>query len=399
MKQEPDLTPAIAALLDTYFHPLRRTVRRNLSRLSAAFLLLAVSVRFGYGGLHLTSVARALPEGKRFKSSYKWLSRFLKCKYFDPSSLAECMLALVLGHKPPPWVIVLIDQTTIDGVQVVNAAVPLEGRAVPVAWVDFEYPWKLLTPPSQNAIERMLLTWLQEATPAGVRLILVLDRGYARVEMIKDLNRSRQPFILRGTSKVIVEATVRGRRQRLSLGRLPHRTGIPVRYRHVLYHGLQKEPVDVIVYRGPGFQDAWFLIVPPDSESWLPTEEVVRLYRQRMQIEQCFRDWKSHLGLRGLRLQVQKPERILRLLMAFTLAYLFTLLLGQDPLAQQARPFFELQRRHPRHGTARVLSVLSMALYMISDPRWQRRAWDRLLRILSRLVRGRGVSLPLVLPP
>jgi hypothetical protein len=44
-----------------------------------------------------------------FKSSYKWLSRFLKCKYFDPSSLAECMLTLILGRKPPPWVIVLVD--------------------------------------------------------------------------------------------------------------------------------------------------------------------------------------------------------------------------------------------------------------------------------------------------
>jgi hypothetical protein len=44
----------------------------------------------------------------------------------------------------------------------------------------------------------------------------------------------------------------------------------------------------------PGFQSPWFLIVPPDSEAWLPTEQVVALYRQRMQIEHCFRDRKSH---------------------------------------------------------------------------------------------------------
>jgi hypothetical protein len=42
------------------------------------------------------------------------------------------------------------------------------------------------------------------------------------------------------------------------------------------------------VYCEKGFAEPWFLIVPPDSESWLPTAEVVRLYRQRMQIEQCF---------------------------------------------------------------------------------------------------------------
>jgi hypothetical protein len=29
-----------------------------------------------------------------------------------------------------------------------------------VAWVDFEYPWKKVDPPSQNTIERYLLTWL-----------------------------------------------------------------------------------------------------------------------------------------------------------------------------------------------------------------------------------------------
>lgn len=263
----------MGALIEGYFGCLRRPVRKNLTRLTGAFLRLALSVRFGYGGLHLTSVARVLPAGKKFKSSYKWLGRFLQCKYFDPSSLAECMLALILGKKPPPWVIVLVDQTTVDGVQVVNAAIPFQGRAVPVAWVDFEYPWKTLAPPSQNTIERYLLTWLGLALPPRVRLILVFDRGYARVELIQDLNRSRQPFLIRARSKVIVQAEVRGRRQRLSLGRLPHRSGRALRYRHVLYQSQKAEPVDVIVYRERGFEQPWFLLVPPDSEAWLPTQK------------------------------------------------------------------------------------------------------------------------------
>jgi hypothetical protein len=234
---------------------------------------------------------------------------------------------------------------------------------------------------------------LAQAAPRQVALLFVFDRGYARVELVGELNASRQPYVIRGKAGVIVQAVVRGRRQRLSLGRLPHRTGVAVRYRHLLYHGTKQEPVDVIVYRGKGFQDAWFLIVPPDSESWLPTEQVVALYRQRMQIEHCFRDWKSHLGLRGLRLEVQKPERLLRLLMAFTMAYLVTLLLGEDPLAQKLRPYFELQRRTPRHGTRKMLSVLSIALYLLADPRWQQGALERLAQILRRLVEHRGVRL------
>jgi len=392
MNQDKDLTLTVALLVETYFSGLRRTVRKNLARLTVAFLDLALSVRFGYGGLHLTSVARVLPDQVKYKNRYKWLSRFLQCKYFDPSSLAECMLSLLLGDKPPPWVIVLVDQTTLDGVEVVSAALPLAGRAVPVAWVDFQYPWTSVRPPSQNFVELCLFTWLVQAAPPGVRLVLIFDRGYVRVALIRELNRSGQPFVMRGRKDVIVEALVRGRRQRISLGRLPHRSSQPLRYRHVLYHSRQAEPVDVIVYREKGFQDAWFLIVPPDSESWLPTDEVVRLYRQRMQIEHCFRDWKSHLGLRGLHLQVDKSQRLLRLLMAFTLAYLLVLLLGQDPLAEKARPYFEAPRRRPRHGTRKVLSALSVALYLLANKRWALRALRRFVEILSRITNGRGVS-------
>jgi hypothetical protein len=392
MNHDKGLTLTVALLVETYFSGLRRTVRKNLARLTVAFLDLALSVRFGYGGLHLTSVARVLPDQVKYKNRYKWLSRFLQCKYFDPSSLAECMLSLLLGDKPPPWVIVLVDQTTLDGVEVVSAALPLAGRAVPVAWVDFQYPWTSVRPPSQNFVELCLFTWLVQAAPPGVRLVLIFDRGYVRVALIRELNRSGQPFVMRGRKDVIVEALVRGRRQRISLGRLPHRSSQPLRYRHVLYHSRQAEPVDVIVYREKGFQDAWFLIVPPDSESWLPTDEVVRLYRQRMQIEHCFRDWKSHLGLRGLHLQVDKSQRLLRLLMAFTLAYLLVLLLGQDPLAEKARPYFEAPRRRPRHGTRKVLSALSVALYLLANKRWALRALRRFVEILSRITNGRGVS-------
>src|SRR5437870_13634365 len=116
-----------------------------------------------------------------------------------------------------------------------------------------------IDPPSQNTIERYLLTLLGRAVPRGVRLILIFDRGYARVELIKDLNHGQQPFLIRARRKVIVQTKVRGRQRRLSLGRLPHRLGRPLRYRHALYHSQKAEPVDVIVYRGKGFQEPWFL--------------------------------------------------------------------------------------------------------------------------------------------
>jgi hypothetical protein len=60
--------------------------------------------------------------------------------------------------------------------------------------------------------------------------------------------------------------------------------------------------------------------------------------------------------------------------MRFTLTYLILLLLGWDPLAEKLRPYFEQQRWRDRHGTPKILSILSLALYLLSDPRWEQRA-------------------------
>jgi len=98
-------------------------------------------------------------------------------------------------------------------------------------------------------------------------------------------------------------------------------------------------------------------------------------------------------GLRGLHLQAQKPEPLLHLLMGFTLAHLLLLLLGWDPLAPKLRPCFEVARPRPRHGTQKILSALSIALYLLAGPCWSTHALWRFIAILSRLANGRGLAL------
>src|SRR5207245_1803245 len=82
--------------------------------------------------------------------------------------------------------------------------------------------------------------------------------------------------------------------------------------------------------------------------------DVVRTYRRRMQIEQSFRDFKTHLGVRGLQLKVRVTERLGRLLLAFCLAYALLVLLGATPAGHRARRDLEVLRRTPRHGTGRM---------------------------------------------
>jgi hypothetical protein len=95
----------------------------------------------------------------------------------------------------------------------------------------------------------------------------------------------------------------------------------------------------------------------------LSPKEVVDLYARRMSIEQGFRDWKTHLGVRGLVFYCENPApRLTRLLLGFSLAYLLCLALGASGEAPAVRAFVEIPRRQPRHGTRRTLSSLSIEI-------------------------------------
>jgi len=126
------------------------------------------------------------------------------------------------------------------------------------------------------------------------------------------------------------------------------------------------------------------LLVPVAYRNLLETDFVVDLYRERMQIEQSFRDFKTHLGLRGLNLQIDIAPRMGRLLLAFCLAYILCVLLGESSLRQQARRGFETPRHTARHGTRRTLSALSIAMLVLFHPAWVERAIALLLRLICK---------------
>jgi len=188
---------------------------------------------------------------------------------------------------------------------------------------------------SQNVVEEDFLRTLAASIPEGIQVVWIMDRGYARVSLLISCRQQQWLYIIRGRSAVKVQYQERGRVYRMGLGRLRHRQAEARRYRNVLYHGIKKERVDVIVYRERGFKEPWFLLVSPDSEDLLPTDLVLRWYRTRMRIEVSFRDFKSWLGVRGLHLKVRRTKRLGRLLAALVIGYILLLALGSSPAAEQ----------------------------------------------------------------
>jgi len=377
----------LRSLIDARLGELRVTVRRNLAAVSVAVMCTLGSVRSGNGRLSLSALARCLPTEGVQKTRYKRLGRFLDNKHFCQEGMIPALVSLVVGwgrdrkRKADTLVPILVDQTDIGGTPAIMAGVVHRGRVLPIGFACVEYP-KMRR--SLNTIETALLTLIAASLPKGVQAIFTADRAYGRYQLIRALNASGQRYVLRCKDNVVLWHEGQKRFPKDFAAPLD----TPVRYANLRYRKHGKEPVDLIVYHGRGFKETWYLLVPAGSEKTLPTRQVVEIYRSRMRIEQGFRDWKTHLGVRGLQLQNNRAVRLGRLLLALALAYICLLLLGSHAWVQNQRRRFETLRHKARHGARRTLSVLSHAMLFLAAPDLAEQAGRLLLRILAALARG-----------
>lgn len=358
-----------------------RWLSLGLALLSVAMLQLWQGARSGNGGLTLDALSRTLPLDESPKTRSKRLYRLLRNSSLDGTEMTPWLVRIALGANPRGWIPLVVDQTTIRGTQVIMVGIRVANRVLPVAFTCFEYP-KIRK--SQNLIENSLLQLVASCLPLSCKPVFLMDRGYARASLLKHLRTLSVPFLVRGRSQTMV----RKGKKRISLGRLSHRVGRARRYSNVTYQDVAQEPVDIVVFHDPNFKEPWFLLVPADSKDQLPTDNVVQLYRERMHIELTFRDWKTHLGVRGLRLEVDIAPRLGRLLLALSLAYIITILLGSGEIASAVRAHSEVLRSTPRHGTRRRLGALTIGILALSLGRFANLVERELERLLAAFERG-----------
>jgi len=383
--EESELVFAIDAAVCRAFCDLRRTVQKNLALLTVAFLRVVGAARSGQGRLSLAALFRVLPTAGTAHSREKRLHRFLRNQHLDPRGVTQGLARLILGKRGRGLWPIAFDQTKAGSTQALLAGVPFEGRTLPLAVYTFEYPWKERAAKSQNWLEEVFLADLEEALPRGAQAVFIGDRGYARASLLRHSSRLRRLYLIRGRSGTRVEYQGHS----CKLGELPAGKGKAIRYCNVFYQAHERVPVDVVAFHDPSFKEPWWLLVPPGTAKTLSTQTVLALYKERMHVEHSFRDFKTHLGLRGLKLKVRIAERTGRLLLAFCIAYCLALILGVSPEAEGARRDLEVQRRQARHGTRRTLSILSLAMLMLSHPRLRSRAWRRLRLIAARIAQGK----------
>jgi hypothetical protein len=385
-----DLLRRLMSLLFLYQGMIRVTILKNIALLTYALLTLFHGARGGNGWLSKAALARCLPLETTAKGREQRLSRFLANPRLTPEVMIPLHVALVLGIQSQGSVPLILDQTTIRGIQTLLIGAVFEGRVLPVAFSCFTYRF---IRKSQNILEHALIVAVMSCFPPESRPLLILDRGYARVALLHKLGQAGIPFLVRAKKNVVV--SFQGKPHALS--RFPYQPGQIQRYT-VFYHSQAKEPLDLIIFRGLGYKETWYLLVPKAFSR--NEKEIVDLYAKRMSIEQGFRDWKTHLGVRGLLFRVSDPApHLTRLLLAFSLSYLICLALGATEDAQEVRAFVEIPRRKPRHQTTRTLSALSIGILRLSLPRFTQKAHKEILTLLQILSKGKGLIAFCSAPP
>ncbi|HET7662634.1 MAG TPA: IS4 family transposase [Rhodanobacteraceae bacterium] len=304
----------------------------HLNRLRV--LMRAVEALLSGRRLTLMDVARSWPGAERVRAPLKAFDRLLSNPrlHAERTQVYAGMAHWLLRSEQPVIVVDWSDLKPDKSWGLLRAAVPVGGRSLPI--LDMVFPAGQLGTPKA---EKAFLLQLKKIVPEGVTPILVTDAGY-RAPWFRAVDAMGWHW----------------------LGRLRHRTlvkpvdarsqddWVPSRALYALLEGYGTRdmgcmdtvrdrpwPCRVVIHRKCGkgrkhrnlngeparttssrkiaarYREPWLLVASPNLK--LSARQLVKLYARRMQIEQSFRDLKSHhygsafedsLTRRGTRLDI-----------------------------------------------------------------------------------------------
>ena len=202
------------------------------------------------------------------------------------------------------------------------AMVTGHGRATPLLWKTVA---SSTLKGNQRRYEYEVLCRLREVLPAGVKVTVVADRGFADCKLFYALTTELAfEYVIRLRGDIYV-TNARGERRAAAAwvgagGRARRLVGARVTDAYEL-------PVGVVVcVQDPKMDEPWCLVA---SEATVPTRVLIRYYGKRWGIEAGFRDIKDlRFGMGLSSMHVSRPDRRDRLLLISALAIAMLSLLG-----------------------------------------------------------------------
>ena len=272
----------------------RKTQRTNL--------FLAMYALFMRRSLTLSHLAQHLPVAEKTKvrkpkhslwHRLKRLRRFLGNQQLVMEPVWDRLthLALAISDEPGKRLSILLDLTYLEPYAFLVASVPKGGRALPVGWQAFRRDLVGEAVGSQNQLIDHLVSQVLSRIPTTLTAIIVADREFARASFFTFLYAQKRDFVIRVDRETwITHPAYTG-----PMGALARRPGMQRRwYPGALYGQEALVPINLLVLWKRGYEQPWLL-----ATSLSDPKQIFALYRSRMKIEHGFRDWKTHLRLRG----------------------------------------------------------------------------------------------------
>lgn len=251
----------------------------------------------------------------------KRLRRFLSNPRLEMGPIYERLtyLALAVTDTPGLLVPVLVDLTYMQPYAFLVASVNKGGRALPIGWHAFRRNLVGEEVESQNQLIDRLLAQVLARIPSTLTAVVIADREFARASFFRTLQELKRDFVVR----VDRETWVYHPAYCGAMGGLARAPGMHMRWLPQAEYGQsERVPINLLVVWKRGYAEPWLL-----ATTLSDPKQALALYRSRMKIEHGFRDWKTHLRLRGT-LLAQNVEYVKGLMTVIALLYWFICLCG-----------------------------------------------------------------------
>lgn len=294
-----------------------RSQRRNLASMVVG-MVYARSV-------NLPQIASfAKPSSIQLEARVQRFERVLKCRKLIPLEVLKPISKAVLQSlsrfsKEP--LMILMDRSMInDHLNLLWISVGFGGRALPLGWVIVGHEGN-----SDLALQQQILSWLKECLPEKTEAVIVADREFHSIHLAewieKELNLK---YVLRIKAGTYIETD-----------------GQMMKTSELAVAGESFQLADVKITKDKSVDYRTKLTVhwaAEETEPWvlatnLEVADAVATYAKRYWIEEMFSDHKSR-GLNLEKTRVKDADRLQRLLIAVTLAYLWLMEIGFSAVRQ-----------------------------------------------------------------
>jgi hypothetical protein len=265
-----DRRRSLATAIERHFGAFRKSQRKTLLALCWG---LVVARRLG-----LASIARGMLSTTTVRHRIKRVDRFasnggIRVKEVTPA-LASWLLWATRGT-----LLVALDWTDIGCKRVMLlGAVAVGSRAIPLAWTVMGQSQFNRKRKSRNDAEEELILRLKEAL-GEVSWVLVADRGFARADLFRKLQRWEIRFVIRASGSPWVQMDGWAGR----LWNVPRKADCTQCWEHVLYHKTMRVSVSLVVTHREPAPEPWYLVTNLDRAS-----QAVKVYERRVWIEEHF---------------------------------------------------------------------------------------------------------------